>query len=253
MVKAADQGSVRTTVDPEEVAHFAAFADDWWSPRGKMRALHKFNPVRLAFIRDQACARFGRDPKALDSLKGLRILDVGCGGGILAEPLARLGATVVGIDPAGENIAAAHKHAEKGGLTINYRPATAETLAEAGERFDLVIASEVVEHVTDVGEFIRRCAEMVKPGGLMIVTTINRTLKSFGLVIVAAEYIMRWLPVGTHRWNKFVAPDELEAAMAAGGLAVIDRQGAIYDIFADDWRRSRDTDVNYMMAAERRA
>ena len=252
MVKAGP-GKARTTVDPEEVARFAGFADEWWSRQGKMRALHKFNPVRLAFIRDHACAQFHRDPKALDSLKGLRILDVGCGGGILAEPLARLGGDVVGIDPAEENAAAARAHAAASGLSIDYRAATAEALADAGERFDAVIASEVVEHVTDVGSFVHRCAEMVKPGGLLIVTTINRTLKSFGLVIVAAEYIMRWLPIGTHRWDKFVAPDELEAAIAAGGLAVIDCKGAIYDIFADEWRQGRDTDVNYMMAAERRA
>ena len=252
MVKAGP-GEARTTVDPEEVARFAGFAGEWWSRRGKMRALHKFNPVRLAFIRDQACAQFRRDPKALDSLKGLRILDVGCGGGILAEPLARLGADVAGIDPAVENVAAARAHATESGLAIDYRTATAEALADAGEHFDVVIASEVVEHVTDVGAFVRRCAEMVKPGGLFVVTTINRTLKSFGLVIVAAEYIMRWLPVGTHRWDKFVAPDELEAAMVAGGLAVIDCKGAIYDIFADEWRQGRDTDVNYMMAAERPA
>ena len=252
MVKAGP-GKARTTVDPEEVARFAGFADEWWSRSGKMRALHKFNPVRLAFIRDHACARFGRDPKALDSLKKLRILDVGCGGGILAEPLARLGAHVVGIDPAEENAAAARAHAAESGLSIDYRTATAEALADDGERFNVVIASEVVEHVTDVGVFVRRCAEMVKPGGLLIVTTINRTLKSFGLVIVAAEYIMRWLPIGTHRWDKFVAPDELEAAMVAGGVQVVDCKGAIYDIFADEWRQGRDTDVNYMMAAERRA
>jgi 2-polyprenyl-6-hydroxyphenyl methylase/3-demethylubiquinone-9 3-methyltransferase len=243
----------RTTVDPEEVARFAGFANEWWSRSGKMRALHKFNPVRLAFIRDRICAQFGRDPKALDSLKGLRILDVGCGGGILAEPLARLGADVVGIDPAEENAAAARAHAVESGLAIDYRVATAEALADAGERFDVVIASEVVEHVADVGTFVRRSAETVKPGGLLIFTTINRTLKSFGLVIVAAEYIMRWLPIGTHRWEKFVAPDELEAAIAAGGLTVLDCKGAIYDIFADEWRQGRDTDVNYMMAAERRA
>jgi 2-polyprenyl-6-hydroxyphenyl methylase/3-demethylubiquinone-9 3-methyltransferase len=252
MVKAAP-GKAHTTVDPEEVARFAGFAGEWWSRSGKMRALHKFNPVRLAFIRDRACAQFGHDPKALDSLKKLRILDVGCGGGILAEPLARLGADVVGIDPAAENAAAARAHAAESGLSIDYRAATAEALADAGERFDLVIASEVVEHVTDVGAFVRRCGEMVKPGGLLVITTINRTLKSFGLVIVAAEYIMRWLPIGTHRWDKFVAPEELEAAIVASGLAVIDCKGAIYDIFADEWRQGRDTDVNYMMAAERRA
>jgi 2-polyprenyl-6-hydroxyphenyl methylase/3-demethylubiquinone-9 3-methyltransferase len=252
MVKRASQGA-GTTVDPEEVGRFAALASEWWGPRGKMRALHKFNPVRLAFIRDQACAAFDRDPKTLDSLKGLRVLDIGCGGGILAEPLARLGAVVLGIDPAEENAAAARAHANESGLAIDYRATTAEALAAAGKRFDIVIASEVVEHVADVGLFIRSAAEMVRPGGLLIVTTINRTLKSFGLVIVGAEYILRWLPIGTHRWDKFVAPDELEAAIAASGLAASRRAGAVYDIFADEWRQSNDTDVNYMMAAERRA
>jgi 2-polyprenyl-6-hydroxyphenyl methylase/3-demethylubiquinone-9 3-methyltransferase len=251
MVKAEAGANARGTVDPEEVARFAGFAEDWWGTHGRMRALHKFNPVRLAFIRDTACTAFKRDPKALDCLKDLRLLDVGCGGGILAEPLARLGASVVGIDPADENVAAAKLHAEKSGLVIDYRVATAETLADAGERFDLAVASEVVEHVTDVGLFIRRCAEMVKPGGLMIVTTINRTLRSFALVIVGAEYILRWLPIGTHRWDKFVAPDELEAAMEAGGLSVIDAKGAVYDPFADEWRRADDLAVNYMVAAER--
>jgi 2-polyprenyl-6-hydroxyphenyl methylase / 3-demethylubiquinone-9 3-methyltransferase len=195
------------------VARFAALADDWWNPRGKMAPLHKFNPVRLAFIRDRACAHFGRDPKALDSLADLDILDIGCGGGILAEPLARLGGRVVAIDPAEENVAAARLHAEKSGLQIDYRATTVEALADTGQRFDVVIASEVVEHVADLDLFVQRAADCVKPGGLLIVTTINRTLKSFALVIVGAEYVLRWLPVGTHRWDKFVTPDELEASI----------------------------------------
>ena len=252
MVKAAREArtsEARTTVDPAEVARFAALADEWWNPHGKMRPLHKFNPVRLAYIRDRICERFGRDAKSLESLKGLRLLDVGCGGGLVCEPLARLGASVFGIDPGEPNVSAARLHAEKGGLAIDYRATTAEALADSGERFDVVLALEVVEHVADITLFVRRCAEMVKPGGLMIVATLNRTLKSFALAIVGAEYVLRWLPVGTHRWEKFVTPDELEAALAAGGLALIDETGLVYNPFADAWRRSDDTDVNYMVAA----
>ena len=247
MVKAASEA--RTTVDPAEVARFSALADQWWDPRGKMRPLHRFNPVRLAYIRDQICAHFGRNPKSLDCLKALRVLDVGCGGGLVCEPLARLGAGVVGIDPGAANIAAAWLHAEKSGLAVDYRVATAEELADAGERFDVLLALEVVEHVADVGLFVRRCAEMVKPGALMIVATLNRTLKSFALAIVGAEYVLRWLPVGTHRWEKFVAPDELEAALGAGGLSIVDETGVVYNPFADEWRRADDMDVNYMLAA----
>jgi 2-polyprenyl-6-hydroxyphenyl methylase / 3-demethylubiquinone-9 3-methyltransferase len=243
----------RTSVDHGEVARFAALADEWWNPRGKMAPLHKFNPVRLAFIRDQACAQFERDPKALDCLKGLAFLDVGCGGGIVSEPLARLGGELTGIDPAEENIEAAKLHAEKSRLAIDYRATTVEALAETDVAFDVVIASEVVEHVADLDFFAGRCAALVKPGGLMIVTTINRTLKSFALAIVGAEYVLRWLPVGTHRWEKLVTPGELEAALKAGGLAVVEESGIMYDLFHDEWRRSDDMDVNYMFAAEKRA
>src|SRR5579871_28186 len=245
--------TMHTSVDRDEVARFAALADEWWNPRGKMAPLHKFNPVRLAFIRDQACAQFGRDAKALDCLKGLAFLDIGCGGGIVAEPLARLGGSVTGIDPAEENIEVARLHAEKSGLGIDYRATTAEALAESGMLFDVVIASEVVEHVADLDFFVGRAAALAKPGGLMIVTTINRTLKSFALAIVGAEYILRWLPVGTHRWEKLVTPDELEAALKAGGLKVVEESGIMYDPFRDQWRRSDDMDVNYMFAAEKRA
>jgi 2-polyprenyl-6-hydroxyphenyl methylase/3-demethylubiquinone-9 3-methyltransferase len=241
-----------TTIDEGEVARFAALADDWWNPRGKMAPLHKFNPVRLAFIRDRTCSQFGRDPKALDSLAGLDILDVGCGGGILAEPLARLGGRVVDIDPADENVAAARLHAEKSGLDIDYRATTVEALADTGKRFDVVIASEVVEHVADIGLFVRRSADCVKPGGLMIVTTINRTLKSFALVIVGAEYVLRWLPIGTHSWDKFVTPDELEDSLTEAGLQVVDEGGIVYHLPSGEWRSSNDMDVNYIMAAEKR-
>lgn len=242
-----------STVDAAEVERFAALADEWWDPRGKMAVLHRFNPVRLAFIRDAACARFGRDPKRLDGLAGLRILDIGCGGGILCEPLARLGARVVGADPASANIAAARLHAQAGGLAIDYRATTAEALADAGERFDVVLAMEVVEHVSDVPLFVARCVEMVNPGGLMVAATINRTLKSFALAIVGAEYVLRWLPRGTHQWDRFVTPDELEGAMERAGLRVTDERGVIYNILADRWQLANDTDVNYMVVAEKPA
>jgi 2-polyprenyl-6-hydroxyphenyl methylase/3-demethylubiquinone-9 3-methyltransferase len=240
-----------STIDEAEVARFSALAETWWDPRGEMAVLHKFNPVRLAYIRDAACKKFGRNPKELDSLKGLRILDIGCGGGILCEPLARLGANVVGADPAEKNIAAAKVHAAKSELAIDYRATTAEALADAGETFDIVLAMEVVEHVTDVKLFVSRCADMVRPGGLMIAATINRTLKSFALAIVGAEYVLRWLPRGTHSWDKFVTPDELEIAMERADLRTTDERGVIYNLLADRWELSTDTDVNYMVLGEK--
>jgi 2-polyprenyl-6-hydroxyphenyl methylase / 3-demethylubiquinone-9 3-methyltransferase len=239
------------TVDDDEVARFSRLAGEWWDARGPMAALHALNPVRLAYIRDRAAAHFGRDPKRLDSLAGLRVLDIGCGAGILCEPLARLGAAVTGADPSAENISAARHHAAQTGVAVDYRNASAEARAEAGEIFDIVLAMEVVEHVADVPLFVASCADMVKPGGLMIAATLNRTLKSFALAIVGAEYILRWLPVGSHRWDKFVTPNELEIAMEQGGLRVIGSQGVIYNILADRWQLSSDTDVNYMLVAEK--
>ncbi|HEU5016762.1 MAG TPA: bifunctional 2-polyprenyl-6-hydroxyphenol methylase/3-demethylubiquinol 3-O-methyltransferase UbiG [Pseudolabrys sp.] len=240
-----------TSVDEAEVERFARHAPDWWNPRGPMAALHKFNPVRLAYIRDQAVAQFDRDAKDLDCLSGLRLLDIGCGGGILSEPLARLGAAVVGADPAEDNIAVARAHAAESGLAIDYRATTAEELAQAGERFDVVLAMEVVEHVVDVDRFIATCARMVKPRGLLIAATLNRTLKSFALAIVGAEYVLRWLPRGTHRWDKFVTPRELERAVESNRLRVIGERGVVYNILADRWQLSSDMDVNYMLAAAR--
>jgi 2-polyprenyl-6-hydroxyphenyl methylase/3-demethylubiquinone-9 3-methyltransferase len=245
------RGGRASTVDEAEVTRFSALAAQWWDPRGKMAVLHKFNPVRLGFIKEAACRHFGRDDKRLDALAGLRVLDIGCGGGILSEPLARLGAAVVGADPSQANIAAAQLHAADAGVSVEYRATTAEALADEGERFDLVLAMEVVEHVADLDLFIRRCTEMVRPGGLMITATLNRTLKSFALAIVGAEYVLRWLPRGTHQWEKFVTPDELEAALERHGLAVVDETGVIYDLLADRWRLSTDMDVNYMVVAER--
>jgi 2-polyprenyl-6-hydroxyphenyl methylase / 3-demethylubiquinone-9 3-methyltransferase len=238
------------TIDSAEVERFARLAEEWWNPRGKMAPLHKFNPVRLAYIRDAICRQFGRDARRLDSLDGLRILDIGCGGGLLSEPLARLGARVVGADPAEANVLAARRHAADAGVTVDYRATTAEALRAAGERFDVVLAMEVVEHVADVPLFVSCCAAMVQPGGLLIAATLNRTLKSFALAIVGAEYVLRWLPRGTHQWDKFVTPDEFERVIADGGLRILDTAGVVYDLLADRWQLSRDIDVNYMLTAE---
>jgi 2-polyprenyl-6-hydroxyphenyl methylase/3-demethylubiquinone-9 3-methyltransferase len=245
--------SASSTVDEREVARFAALAAEWWNPGGRMGMLHKLNPTRLAYIRDAACRHFDRDAKARKCLDGLRILDIGCGAGILCEPLRRLGAAVVGADPAEANIAAARLHAEAGGLAVDYRATTAEALAETGERFDVVLAMEVVEHVADLAAFVRCCAGMVAPGGLMVTATLNRTLKSFALAIVGAEYVLRWLPRGTHRWEKFVTPNELAAVLERSGLAVIDERGVVYNILLDGWQLADDMDVNYMLLAQRPA
>jgi len=237
------------TVDPDEVAQFSRLAGQWWNPRGPMAALHRFNPVRLAYIRDQTAARFGRDAKRLDSLAGLCILDIGCGGGILCEPLARLGATVVGADPSASNIAAAQHHASQSGLAIDYRNASTETLAQAGEAFDVVLAMEVLEHVAAADPFIELAAAMVRPGGLLFVATLNRTIKSYALAVVGAEYIFRWLPCGTHQWDKFITPNELEIAIERNGLHVVAATGVVYRLLADRWQLSPDMDVNYMVVA----
>ena len=240
-----------SSVDQAEIERFSRHAADWWNPRGPMAALHKFNPVRLGYIRDQAAAHFNRDPKKLGCLKGLRMLDIGCGGGILSEPLARLGAEMVGADPSEDNINAARAHAESVDVVVDYRATTAEDLAAANERFDVVLAMEVVEHVADVDAFVATCATTVRPGGLMITATLNRTLKSFALAIVGAEYVLRWLPRGTHQWDKFVTPVELENAIERNGLQVTGERGVIYNPFADRWQLSSDMDVNYMLVAQR--
>lgn len=241
------------SVDPLEVEQFARMAATWWDPRGPMAPLHKLNPVRLAYVRDRAAEQFGRDPKLIGCLEGLRMLDIGCGGGLLSEPLARLGADMTGIDPAAENVEIARAHAAGTGVSVDYRATTAEALAAAGARFDVVLAMEVVEHVVDVPAFVATCASMVKPGGLLMMATLNRTLKSFALAIVGAEYILRWLPRGTHQWDKFVKPEELETAIEDAGLRVIAERGVIYNPLADRWQLSSDMDVNYMLAAARDA
>ncbi len=242
----------RTTVDDAEIRRFSALAQEWWNPTGKFKPLHKFNPVRLAYIKREICRQFGRDERSARALDGLAILDIGCGGGLLSEPLARLGATVAGADASATNIEVAKIHAETSGLTIDYRATTAEAIAAAGETFDVVLAMEIVEHVSDVNLFLTECARMVRPGGLLLVATLNRTPKSFALAIVGAEYVLRWLPVGTHDWHKFVKPNEIVAPVTAAGLGIIEKTGVSYNPLLDRWAlNARDLDVNYMVLAGR--
>lgn len=238
-----------STVDAGEVEKFSAIAAEWWNPKGKFAVLHKFNPVRLEYIRHHVVRHFSLDDKERRPLEGLSLLDIGCGGGLLCEPMARLGAQVTGIDPAEKNIKTASVHAQEQTLDIDYRAMTAERLAEEGRLFDIVLNMEVVEHVADVDLFMSTSAGLVKPGGIMFVATLNRTLKSFGLAIVGAEYVLGWLPRGTHQWEKFVTPQELESALKTGGLTVRDRIGVTYNPLNATWRKSPDTDVNYMMIA----
>jgi 2-polyprenyl-6-hydroxyphenyl methylase/3-demethylubiquinone-9 3-methyltransferase len=242
-----------TTINDEEVRKFAAMADEWWDPSGKFRPLHKFNPVRLGYIRDHAIRHFGKDAHARRPLEGLRFLDIGCGGGLLSEPMTRLGASVVGIDPAEGNVRTAAVHAQQSGLEIDYRATTAEDLAAAGEKFDVVLNMEVVEHVDNVPLYMKSCAALVKPGGLMVVATINRTPRAFALAIVGAEYVLGWLPRGTHDFKKFLTPDEIRALIERNGMRVTDKTGVVYHPLADEWRPSRDMGINYMLLAEKPA
>ena len=239
------------TIDPAEVARFEKIAETWWDPNGSMKVLHKFNPVRLGYIRDEACRRFGRDPRSARSLEGLTILDVGCGGGVLSEPLARLGAKVTGLDPAPTNISVARLHAERAGVPVDFRNETVEAVVARGETFDMVLAMEVVEHVADVQAFVNACAQAVKPGGCLVMATLNRTLRSFASAIVGAEYILGWLPKGTHEWDRFVTPDELSDALRQAGFAVNDLVGVGYNPLRDSWSLSQDLSVNYMLLASR--
>ena len=239
----------RTTIDDVDLAKYDRLGDEWWDPKGPMGSLHKFNPVRVAWITRLLS---GRDPAPGETpLAGKRILDIGSGGGILSESLARLGAIMVGIDPAPNNIAVAARHASLGGLEISYRRTTVETMAPTGETFDAVLAMEVVEHVRDVPGFLRDAASMVAPGGLMVGATLNRTLKSYALAIVGAEYVLRWLPRGTHDWRQFVTPEEFKRHLTRGGLAMIDEAGVTYNPLRDLWHLSRDMGCNYMIAARR--
>lgn len=242
-----------TTINDAEVAKFTAMAEQWWDPKGKFKPLHKFNPVRLGYIRESLLSHFGRDGGAMRPLEGLSILDVGCGGGLLCEPLTRLGASVTGIDAAERNIAIARLHAQQSGLAIDYQATTSETLAAAGRRFDVVLNMEVVEHVDNVPLYMKSCADLVAPGGLMLTATINRTLRARALAVFAAERVLRWLPVGTHDWNKFLTPEEIKALLTRNGLTVTAESGVVFHPLADEWRLSTDMGVNYMVLAARPA
>ncbi|TPW28648.1 bifunctional 2-polyprenyl-6-hydroxyphenol methylase/3-demethylubiquinol 3-O-methyltransferase UbiG [Pararhizobium mangrovi] len=237
----------KTTIDQSEIDRFSRLAEEWWNPKGKFKPLHKFNPVRLHYIREKVAGHFGRDPQGEKPLRNLRLLDIGCGGGLLTESMARMGAEVVGADASETNIKVARLHAEQSDLTIDYRAETAEALADAGETFDVILNMEVVEHVSDPDFFLGKCAEMMRPGGLMFVATINRTAKAAALAIFGAEYVLRWLPRGTHRYEKLVRPEEIERPLSLGGLERLDHVGVFYSPIRDEWHRSSDTDVNYMM------
>jgi 2-polyprenyl-6-hydroxyphenyl methylase/3-demethylubiquinone-9 3-methyltransferase len=239
------------SIDPGEIAKFAALAQEWWDPAGPFAPLHKFNPVRLKFIRDTAAAHFEREARGLRPFQSLTLLDIGCGGGLIAEPMARLGCAVTGVDAGDETVKIASAHAARSGLGIRYRCASAEELAAEKLAFDVVLCLEVVEHTADPGEFIAACARLVKPGGLLLVGTINKTLKSFALAKLAAEYILRWVPYGTHDWNRFLEPRRLQAMLEDDGLRVLKTQGFRFDPLSWDWRLSGDTDVNYIVAAVR--
>ncbi|PYG26593.1 bifunctional 2-polyprenyl-6-hydroxyphenol methylase/3-demethylubiquinol 3-O-methyltransferase UbiG [Pelagimonas varians] len=239
-----------TTVDASEVAKFEAMAAEWWDPNGKFKPLHMMNPVRLDYITTQIAGEFDRDLNHEKPFEGLRILDIGCGGGLLCEPMARLGAQVIGVDAAGGNIPVAAAHAAQSGLAIDYRHTTAEDMAAAGEQFDVVINMEVVEHVADPQAYLTACQQLLKPGGLHLCSTINRNPKSFAVAIVGAEVIMRWLPKGTHEWAKFITPDELYGLITTAGLTPVDRKGYVFNPITWKWSISdRDLSVNYVTAA----
>ena len=248
---ASPQVGETSSVDPAEIAKFTSLAAEWWDPNGKFRPLHRFNPVRLKFIRALAVEHFAREDGGLRPFNGLTLLDIGCGGGLLSEPMARMGFTVLGADASTKNIAAAAAHAASVGLLLDYRAVTAEALAAEGASFDLILNMEVVEHVADLAGFLKSCGTMVKPGGLMLVATLNRTLKSLAMAKFGAEYVLRWLPAGTHDWNRFVRPSDLRRLLVDAGLNVTKIQGITFDPLRWDWRLSPDTDVNYLMVAQK--
>lgn len=241
--------NLTASVDKDDIARFSAIAAEWWDPQGKFAPLHKFNPTRLAFIRKTVLHHFSIDPDQSNPFSGLELLDIGCGGGLLCEPMARLGADVLGADAGEANIKTASVHATEQNLTIDYQATTAETLAAAGSQFDIVLNMEVVEHVADVPSFMTACATMVRPGGLMICATLNRSVKAFALAIVGAEYVLGWVPRGTHNWQQFITPAELFKSLEKPGLQVIDETGVTYNPLSGKWALSRDMDVNYMMVA----
>ena len=248
-----DSGDMSTTtINDAELAKFTAMAESWWDPMGKFKPLHKFNPVRIGYVRDAAIRHFNR-PAGMHPLEGLDILDIGCGGGLLSEPLSRLGAKMTGIDPAEKNIQVASLHASQMGLDIAYRAVTAEILAAEGRQFDIVLSMEVIEHVDNVPLYVATCARLVRPGGLLITASINRTPRAYALAIVGAERVLRWLPPGTHEYRKFLTPDEVAALSRRNGLRVRETVGVSFHPIGDEWRQSRDTGINYMQLAEKPA
>lgn len=242
-----------TTIDDTELQHFAKMAEDWWNPTGKLMPLHRINPLRLSYIRDHMLTHFGLNGAERYPFKDLAVLDIGCGGGLLSEPMARLGAKVTGADATKENIGIAKAHATQTGLDIDYRTTTSEALAEAGETFDVVLAMEIIEHVADVPLFVQSCTRLVKPGGMMFISTINRTARAFALAIVGAEYVLNWLPKGSHSYQKFLTPDEVTTLVTRNGLTVRDKAGVSFAPLHNEWRKSRDLGVNYMMVMEKPA
>jgi len=237
------------TVDSAEIVRFSALADAWWDPEGDFRPLHRFNPVRLRYIRDQVCEHFDHDKCSLKPLEGLTVLDVGCGGGLVTEPVARMGASASAIDASERNISVASLHGEQGGLVIDYRVAAAETLAAEKKQFDIVLALEIIEHVADVDLFMASCVALTKTGGLLIIATLNRTAKAYALAIVGAEYVLRWMPRGTHQWKNFVKPSELALSLTGNDAEIVDMTGVTYNPLKNNWRLSKDVAVNYMLCA----
>lgn len=238
-----------STASAEEVARFTAMAETWWDAEGKFRPLHQINPVRIAYIRDFICAHFKHDAKSTKPFDGLQLVDIGCGGGLLCEPMARLGATVKGIDAGDKNVTIASLHAGQSGLDIDYQQQLPEDLVKSGKTFDVVLNMEVIEHVADVEAFLGASCSLIKPGGVMVLSTMNRTIKAFGLAKVGAEYIMRWLPAGTHDWRKFVKPSELARGLRANAVDITDISGMSYSLLKDTWSLSTDLDVNYLVSA----
>ena len=243
---------LKTTVDPEEIERFSRIASQWWDPKGKFAPLHRINPLRVQWIRDTACQHFGL-PESHQPLSGLRLLDIGCGGGLISEPMARLGASVTGIDAGEKNIGVASTHAQQGGLTIDYRCTTAEALAQEAAPYDIVLALEIIEHVADIAQFVKASAALLKPGGLLIYSTMNRTPKAYALAIIGAEYVLRWLPRGTHDWSKFLKPSELVAQFRQNEIEVREMTGMVMNPLSFEWRLDpRDLSVNYLLSGIKR-
>lgn len=243
-----------STIDPAEIEKFSRMADEWWDPRGKFRPLHQLNPVRIAYVRQHLCAHFGKDTNSLKALEGLKILDVGCGGGLVSEPLARMGATLTGIDAAERNIQIASLHAQQQHVTVDYRCTSAEALAATGAQYDAICALEIVEHVADVPAFMQALSTLLKPGGLLFLSTLNRTTKSYLMAIVGAEYVLRWLPPGTHEWKKFLRPSELQQHISHAGLSLMEQRGLVLKPLSGEWAlHNHDLDVNYLQVATKHA